>query len=400
MAKKRKGERADGLIQVSLDIGYWPDGRRRRKYFYGHTRDEANAKKAAYKQHQNSGSKFKQDITVSEWVDIFKSTYRENVDQAYIVNDNVPYNRLVSKLGRMRMVDVTEADLQNALNQVKGMSYSTCDKYKQAIKRVFERARKNKIIPDNPAEDLRLPPHVKGTHRALESWEVELILAHWNEQGVNAGLWVMLMLLCGLRRGEMMALDWSSIDMDGRTLKVKQTAVIATNQSEIVERAKSDAGIRVIPICGPLHDALSTVPVGSREGLVCLSAHSKQLSESAVTSGLKTFCRAMERIANGEPAIQRGKRTDLISDDSNRIKFSFRAHDLRHTFATFLYDAGTDVKAAQYFLGHADIRMTLDLYTHLSREREQASRNQAVEYLNQLLDSRVKNATPYGIIGQ
>ena len=112
---------------------------------------------------------------MGEWIEIFKGTYREKVDPAYLHIDSVPYNRLSNRIGPMRMIDVTEADLQAALNETRGMSFSTCNTYRQAIRRVFERARKNKIIPDNPAEDLVMPPYTKGTHRALETWEVDLI---------------------------------------------------------------------------------------------------------------------------------------------------------------------------------------------------------------------------------
>ena len=83
--------------------------------------------------------------------------------------------------------------------------------------------------------------------------------------------------------------------------------------------------------------------------------------------------------------------------EPDRKLFSFTAHDLRHTYATALYDAGVPVKAAQYFLGHADIRVTLDLYTHLSKERESASRNQMVEYLDSWIDKRTMVALPFSV---
>ena len=53
-------------------------------------------------------------------------------------------------------------------------------------------------------------------------------------------------------------------------------------------------------------------------------------------------------------------------------------HELSHTYATMLYDAGVDVKSAQKFLGHADITTTLRIYTHLSEQKEQA----AIDALN------------------
>lgn len=397
MAKKRKGERPDGLIQVSLQIGFRADGKPNRKYFYGHSRAEAERKREAYK--QRIGSAFSPNITVREWVAVFKKTYRTGVDDAYLDQDDVPYNRLVSALGWKRMADVRESDLQTALNAVSGMSFSTVDKYVQCIRRVFLRAKKNKIISDNPADDLIVPPSTKGTHRALEQWETELILDNWNNPNTCAGLWVLLMMLCGLRRGEMMGLDWEAVDLSARTLSVRQVAVIDGNRTHIVERAKSAAGIRVLPICRALYDALCSVPEAKRFGPVCRSAKGLPLSETAVRRGLQQFCAVLTRIKNGESPekpVRLSKAAKAAQDkfraSEDYVHFSFRAHDLRHTFATALYDAGVDVKAAQYFLGHSDVRLTMDLYTHLSQERDAASRKQMVSLFDSWVSERMGDA--------
>ena len=404
--RKRKGERPDGLIQVSLQIGYKDDGRPARKYFYGHSRAEAERKRDEYKARLASGFSLDVNMTVSQWIDIFLRTYRSRVNEAYLKSDERPYRRLEAVLGRMRLLDVRESHLQDALNDVSGMSFSTVDKYRQAIQRLFERARKNKLIADNPAADLIMPPFVKGSHRALERWEIELILDNWNTKASHAGLWMMLMLLCGLRRGEMMALTWDAVDLVNRTLEVRRVAVIRKNRVKIEERAKTDAGLRTLPLCKVLCDALLTVPEEKRIGYVCLSAKGLPLTESAYERGAEPFCRVLERILNGEPPTQRGRRTDVERKKTEKEKdlplkerkvFSFTAHDLRHTYATALYDAGVPVKAAQYFLGHADIRITLELYTHLSKERESASRLQMVKYLDKwLLDARVLSMLSLG----
>lgn len=381
--RKRKGERPDGLIQVTLVVGHDENGKLIRKYFYGHTRSEAEAKREEYKAHMVSGSKYAQNITVADWVAEYRKTYRQNVNPAYINIDDVPYNRLIDEMGYKAMADVTEADLQQALNKVAGMSFSTCDKYRQAIKRLFERARKNKIIADNPAADLVLPQHTKGTHRALETWEIDAILKHWNEPGLHAGLWVLIMLLGGLRRGEMMALDWKDVHLDERILDVVQVAVISGNRTIIEQRAKSAAGIRTIPLCKPLWAALDSVPEPKRVGLVCLSAHGQPLTESAVSRGLETFCTGIQRILSGQPALQPGRRKK--NDCLESAAFSFRAHDLRHTFCSMLYSSGVDVKTAAYLMGHADIRVTMEIYTHLSHEKRNASETQMLSYFDALI---------------
>ncbi len=395
--RKRKGERPDGLIQVSLQVGFRDDGKPERKYFYGHSRAEAERKRDEYK--QRIGATHSPDITVREWVAVYKDTYRRGVNDSYIGQDDVPYNRLVSALGYKRVTDVRESDLQAALNAVAGTSKSNVEKYAQCIRRVFLRAQKNKIIIDNPAVDLVLPPCEKGEHRALERWETELILDNWDNPNTCAGIWVLLMLLCGLRRGEMMALDWDSVDLESRTLTVRQVAVIDGNRAHIEERAKTDAGLRTLPICHALYDALCSVPEDRRHGPVCRSAKGLPLTETAVRRGLQQFCAVLTRIRNGEPAenpVRLSKADQAARDERHAspdyVQFSFRAHDLRHTFATALYDAGVDVKAAQYFIGHSDIRMTMDLYTHFSQERNDASRKQMVSLFDSWVNDRMKEA--------
>lgn len=388
--RKRRGERPGGQIQVSVSVGFSPDGKRLRKYFYGRTRAEAEEKRAAYLREVSSRSNYPSRITVSAWVDVILERYRGRVHDAYRDIDAVPYNRLKRDLGDVAVVDVLESDLQDALNKLEGMSFATVNNYIQAIRRVFLRAVTNRIISHNPADGLELPKYTRGSHRALARWEVDHILANWNAKGVTSGLRILLMLLCGLRRGEMVALEWSAINLEARTLAVRQTAVLHGGETLIEQRAKSDAGLRTLPICDALLSALETTPEDQRVGFVCKGRDGGALTEQAVRYGLDNFCRQMERILNNSHPVWTGQRVDLWDDEEleaweQRRRFRLTSHDLRHTFATALYDAKVPVKAAQYFLGHADIRITLNLYTHLSREREAESRLMMVDYFNEWL---------------
>lgn len=385
--RKRRGERADGLIQVSASVGLDENGKRVRKYFYGRSRAEAEARHEAFLAANKIRSKYSIEITVSEWVDEVLAQYRGRVHDAYKGSDAVPFHRLKQDLGEMRVVDVIEADLQESLNELEGKSFSTVEKYYRAIQVTFKRARANRIIMLDPSELLIKPRSVRGSHRALDREEVDHILANWNAPGVRCGLWVMIMLLSGLRRGELVALDWSAVSLANRTIAVRQTAVLASNKTIIEPRAKTDAGIRVIPLCDALFAALSSVPKVQRKGFVCARSDASALTEQAFRKGFSGFVASLERLLNGYPASWAGVRRDLWSDEQKekwdkRKRFSFRSHDLRHTFATMLYDAGIAVKAAQYFLGHSDIKITLNLYTHFSREREVSSRLMMVDYFS------------------
>lgn len=341
--KKQKGLRSDNRVQVTLTVGRKPDGSPDRKSFYGATWTEADQARQDYKLKMKMGLVVDRQQTVSEWVDTCLSLYRQNVDEAYINNDAVPYKRLKNAIGRMKVADVHEADLQKLLNDVKDMSYSTVSKYYQAIRLVFDRARRNKMIFDNPAENLQMPKCERGSHRALERWETDCIMQNWSQH--RCGTWAMLMLLCGLRRGEMMALTWDNVDMKKHLLSVKQVAVIKSNKSKIADRAKTEAGIRELPICQPLWDCLNAVPEDKRTGFVCTMTDGNQITGSGFSRGWNGFNLAMQRILNNEPVVQQGRRVKLeqrIEDASKNgreyILFSVLAHDLRHTFATALYE--------------------------------------------------------------
>jgi len=263
---------------------------------------------------------------------------------------------------------------------MKGYSASTISKQLQVIKGIFAKARKNRLITDDPAEDLTAPTGTKGTHRALTADEVKLILKYWPK--VYSGLWVMLMLFAGLRRGEMMALDWESVDMNERTLTVRQTAVIMKNKVIVQPRAKSAAGLRIIPIVQPLFEALSSVAETRRKGFVCLSAHDLPLTETALKNGIKRFINVVNRSEAKQPLNQSGRRTDLKPEPPP--EFSFRCHDLRHTFCTFLFDSGADVKTAAYLMGHSDVTVTMRIYTHLSEQRKRTSTTAIMDFFKGL----------------
>ena len=351
MPRKRKGERADGRILIRLDIGRRENGKRIQKCFYGKTRAEAERKKAEYIA-RTTGKGFNPSITLQQWIAEYQRIYPSKANPLYAAQNAVPYNRLRAALGNRLLSAIREADLQLFINSLQNYSASTIAKQMQVTKAVFAKARRNKLIADNPAEELTAPNGTRGTHRALTQAEVETVLHSW--QNVYSGLWIMVMLFAGLRRGEMLALDWQDVNMRQRTLTVRQVGVILRNRVIVEQRTKTHAGARIIPIGAPLFDALATVPPARRSGFVCLSARLQPLTETAVRRGVQMFI----------------KKTGV----------QFRCHDLRHTFCTFLFDGGVDVKTAAYLMGHSDISVTMRIYTHLSEERKNRSSAALLQY--------------------
>ena len=200
------------------------------------------------------------------------------------------------------------------------------------------------------------------------------------------------MILTGMRRGELVAQDWKNIDLVNRRISILNSAEIDENLHFQDGPTKSEAGVRVLPICNMLFDALETIPEEKRTGKLCLNSAGKPVSPTAFRKGWLSFRRAMWRLYHGEPKNQQGRRTDIerkklpqgetIPQKEKAPAFDWRTHDMRYTFATAMYDAGVPVKAAQYYMGHADFRLTLNLYTQLSAEKERETNAQLVSFLD------------------
>lgn len=170
------------------------------------------------------------------------------------------------------------------------------------------------------------------------------------------------MLYAGLRRGEVAALDIAeSVDFTSQTIKVTRAVSFLHNKPELKE-TKSEAGNRTIPVFSPLKPYLDNAA-----GLAAKFADSPQ---------------ARNTVDKQNTFITRQSFMCGFNDFMRLAGVRCTAHDLRHTWFTMMYDAGIDIKTAQRWGGHATAAMTIELYTHLSEQRETQSRKMAEEYFS------------------
>lgn len=396
--RRRKNQRQTGtkLYQAVLEVGRRPDGTRDRKYFYGATNKEAKDKKEAYKRQLElqlnggidpEGGSMTVDEWGAQWLESYKSTMAYNTRRMY---ETTLRTKIEPAIGSMLLRDVRHIHLQKLANEHAGMSESTLAKLRITLGQLFKSAYKNHLIERNPAEDITMPTGTSGSHRALDRWEIDLVAENWKHH--RCGIWAMLLLFAGVRRGEMMALKWTSVDMEKKVLRVSEAAHFESNTA-VDGSTKTEAGVRDIPIVPPLYDALVAEKAkASPSGFVCTGAAGEQITMSSMKRGWTGMLLILNKAANGETpvltpgcqptrltkeeraALTPGEQKELAAKrraDWERVKFT--PHDLRHTYATMLYDAGVDVKTAQYLLGHKGIQMTMQLYTHLSEERKTAA---------------------------
>lgn len=362
----------DGRKRVRIDIGEDPEtGKRRLKSFYGKTLKEAREKRDAWIAAQYEKGAAPQPKSVQEWASTWRAVYGSSAGYSQNRTVEIDTRRLCNYMGQMQLADVQQVHVQAYAQSVAHYAKSTVAKIKATTNRIFESAVANRYILRNPCAGVKWQNAGEGTHRALEPWEIDLITANW--QGHFAGVWAMLMLYAGLRRGEALALRWADVDLDSALIHVKHGIHFESN-APTIGAPKTANAVRDLPLSPQLADVLKKAPHTCE--YVCTGAAGQQVTDSIWASGWSAWNNTMRNILNGDTktAICPGHRTDRESPD--RKPFSVRAHDLRHTFATLLYDAGIDVKTAQKLLGHATPEITMAIYTHLTDAREVASLGQ------------------------
>lgn len=343
--KPPKGKHASGLIRRHFrytDL----HGASRSKTVYGKTAAEAEAKKKAFLDAVRAAVRVDEQgrsvsSWVQEWLDVYK---RPHVSDKRMQAIKYEVNRINDAIGIKQLKTVTQADLQRIVNSRIGLSQDAIRRTAGTIKAVFRAAVQNRLIQFSPAEGLTIPSGPTGSHRALAQREIDVVIKA-AQTGHRFGVAAMLMLFAGLRKGE--AADFHSRDIAGSEIIITRSVAYVVNQGEVKE-PKNAAGRRAVPIMPPLAPFLDSL-----DGYAIPRKGNGTLSLTALRNAYNSFIRLCSQIA-GKP-------------------FTFRCHDLRHTYATMLYDAGVDIKTAQRWLGHASPTLTMRLYTHLSETRQQAS---------------------------
>lgn len=370
-------KRADNRYQKTVRYER-PDGSRARKVIYGLTQQELKQKTDAFLAQVAAGQRIGAgDCTVQEWAKEWRETYKAPfIGEKTMAGYQRDLDIINAAIGYKRIKDVQKRDLQAILSGRMHLSGSAIRKTLMTIKALFRAAAVDRMIPYSPAEGIKLPKGLHdGSHRALTKEELADIhaaagaLEIRTRQPHRFALPVMLMIYAGLRRGEVAAFDLSSdVDLDGGLLHISRSVSYVTNEPQ-VKRPKSRAGIRTVPIFPPLRPFLE-----GRSGFAARPSTSSQARNVERNAGLPITRQAFH-LAFREFMAMAG--------------VDCTPHDLRHTFFTILYDAGVDVKTAQRWGGHATAAVTMNIYTHLSAERETTSADLVSAYLSRCKDSQI-----------
>lgn len=178
------------------------------------------------------------------WIDTYKRG--TVVEKSVRMYETIVRKHLDPVLGAIRLADIRRSHCARILSAHAGESHSQVQKIHMTMMQIFESAVNDDILHKNPARGLKAPEAVAGTHRSITDAERAAILKVSEEH--PAGLWIKIMLYCGLRPSEAADLRWSDVDFPHALLSVSHSIGRQTT--------KTRAGVRRVPIPDELLDDL------------------------------------------------------------------------------------------------------------------------------------------------
>lgn len=367
--------RKDGRYQ-----GYWRDADNKR-----HTICDRDPEKLYYKIIEKEKPK---ELTFKDIGEVWRDKCWPNFRSGTLGSYSSAYKRLIDLFGDTPAVELEPSDIYHHLLEMNSKRFSakTIQLDKTIIKMIYQNAIIDpvlgKTVRRNPASDVRLPPKMKPPARRDAPSEEFVKKIRENALDVPFGVYPLLLLLTGMRRGEGLALQWRDIDFDKNVIHCTKSVSFDVDSGHL-SVPKTDAGVRDIVLLREVKNALVAIkPKDSQPDHYVFYGESPDefIHANAFRTLWGQYCAEMgfadvrveTHIGPNGRKYTKGTQKNLLTP-----------HQLRHGYATALYEADVDIYTAKSQLGHADIETTLKVYTHL-REKKMATSIEKLEaYLNE-----------------
>ena len=348
-------QRKDGRWMAALTLD-----NHKRKYFYGKTRKEVQDKlnRALYEQKQGilaTGPQQTLSAFLEKWLEqVVKLTKRPNTYKGY--RSNVEHH-LIPSLGHIKLQKLTIGHLQAFYAERSAtLKPRTLSQINAALSSALDDALKQGFIGRNVAKLVDLPSIERYEGQILTVEQARKLLEEARDSRLDALLFVAV--TTAMRRGELIALRWSDIDLGKGILQVRHNLAYVRGMGYVQGEPKSKAGRRKIALPTVVIDALKEHQVKQLEART-------RVGDRWQDRGL-VFCRADGGYFNGDKVWYLFKRL-LKAAGLPDVRF----HDLRHSAATVLLAAGVPLKVVSELLGHSSIAITADIYAHVLPEMQQ-----------------------------
>lgn len=360
MAKRGNGEgsivkRKDGRWQGSIMTGRDLNGKIIRKTVYGKTQKEVQESLnkisgQLYNSKYFEPSKLELQNWLKDWLKNYKSISLKPV--TYDLYETMIDKVIAPQIGHYKLKDIKPIHIQTLYNKLydggNGYATSTIQKVNNILYPAFNVAVMNELVDKNPVDGVQMPKHKEKQVRALTIAEETKFLEIAKKNQYYAAF--VVLLDTGVRCGELLALTWEDIDLKNGTLHVCKNLVAVKDRDSkegkqkivVQDTPKTSKGVRTIPLTSRALNLLRELKLKqqSKTNIVFCTKNCTYLFP-------KNFRRAFQCVLKRAGIEQLG------------------LHVLRHTFATRLFEKNANPKTVSILLGHANVGITLDIYTHV-----------------------------------
>ena len=323
MQKSKITHRSDGRYQKSIV----DEKTKKRIYFYGDSEREVTKKIMEYSTKVERGRTF--DEVASEWWD---DTYEELAHQT-LKGYKPALKRAVDYFNSISIKEILPKDILRFFKRMneRGFAAKTVSNQRIIINQIFNHAVVEGDIQYNPCASVKLPKNTKKSIRPPASSADESATI----ESAYPWLFPLVALTTGLRKGEILALQWRDIDFEENTISVTKS-VEHIGKTPHIKSTKTEAGERLVPLLDILKERLEAVK-GKPSSYI--------FSEDG-----------------GKSPLYEHRYTKLYNEYRKATGVKATAHQFRHSYATIAVEEDVNPKDLQNALGHADIATTMNIY--------------------------------------
>ncbi len=311
-----------------------------------------------------------------EYLDYWKDKTFNNLEittkEGYIqkIDKHIkPYlaNILLENLKPLHLQNFYEEKLKNGkLDGKGGLSARTVLALHRIIHSALQQAVKWQLVIRNVAEAVEPPKAKKYKASFLTDKQTEELIA--KARNTDIYIPIMIAIYTGARRGEILALNWNNVDLEKGIIKIVDN-LCATTNGLIIKQPKTNSGIRTIAISKSLVKILKNHKINQMKNKIRLGENYKDNN--------MVCCYEDGHLFN--PKRFSAKFNELLQGNNLPI---VRFHDLRHSHASLLVKMGVQPKEISSRLGHSNIGITMDLYSHLYEETDREVANMFEKLIN------------------
>ncbi|MGI9061942.1 MAG: tyrosine-type recombinase/integrase [Ktedonobacteraceae bacterium] len=355
MARRGHGEgsiyqRSDGRWAASITLED-----RKRKTFYGKTRKEVQEKlqMALHEQKQGmlaTGPEQTLKQYLEHWLEeVHKPTIRVST---YVNYRRFLDNHILPELGHLHVNKLTPQKVQAFYTKKlkEGLAPGSVRDIHMVLHKALENAVRWRFVGRNVCDDVSPPRQVKHEIQALTKEQAQQLLQ--TAQGHKLEGLITVALATGMRRGELLGLRWQDINIEDKSLQIRRTMARLGKEGVVTSQPKTQKSKRNIVLPQFVVEVLKQHHIHQLETRIRVGTAWEE-NDLVFPNGFGRF-------------LDQGQLHVMFQ---NFLKYAglppMRFHDLRHSAATFLLSMGVHPKVVQEILGHSNISMTMDTYSHV-----------------------------------